>query len=964
MAASAYNILHDEVYREVYSKLERQDHEGLRFAPIGTAERILHPDKLRRFFQSLLEPTTSVIDQFNMTDDDLLTRVIERELHEFFAILIFAGCPILTARVCTTVLIANNTWPVKSRRKISFSSLPADREDLKELFQGDDIATDKFIGKQAYFCPVVIRKGEEVRVENTDYRRLPYLDGEQKLREGAFGKVYKVKICPHHFYDPSERSTNPEPLEIARKDYEISRDPNVEKERDIMEKIFAGSSTECPNILRNLGSLAFGPTNYSLFMPLAICDLQAYMMENYQARPNSIAEKKNLISCAMGLADGLSFLHKGMKTSEMEELVCYHMDLKPRNILIFQETEGGRPTRHIWKISDFGMARMKVRRHGKDVVGEQDVNSWFVRRSPIEGPSVSATRNPRADGTYLAPESTSQDRIMRADSDVWSLGCVLSVLFVYLEEGSKGVEEYTRARGDHDEAQGCDFFFLSSRRFRSMKVHPGVSKTHDHLIHKASERSHHEGEIVEFALRYLEDHVLQVDQSKRAGAEHVKKMLENTFKRYRRLEAVPPAPIPEGNASSQSWSERVRRTIRPSKTPPRGDAVGHGDLEQWYLANIEAAKGCEIAPDCSLVAYWTDRKISLYSSGSLSPNLAKPVAQHELTGDGYLWKSIRLTQSYLIASTTSPSFHCFIFNLAEGLEEGVFKICYVVELTQPAISKFAISPDSRTLACILKSGVDDRQPGSLFVADITDLIARVGRVDSNVPPGETPHEQSGSSSNIPNAKIWWTSTLRWPATEVTNLSFSKKDDIYFVVLPEPTVRRREHRISVVHINLETRDMDILPVQSQGLDSSTIAPLFTCFAPFHRETATCAIVTREKKFHIQNIGAQDLTGPIRRDIKKYRILRLMIGSCDEKMYALARESTNYRMLLLEMTVPRSINDELCPRELAHLPDLSENDQFTERLCDTDREKCILIAALVGRDQCAVYRVGLDGTGANA
>jgi serine/threonine protein kinase len=532
MTSNTYDNLCYEIYEQIYRRLERRDEERLRFAIKGTAKRVLHRDNLLRFFRSLLLPGNTAMNQFKLTEEDLVARMNERQLHDFLAILIFATCRIEAARTFTTKLVATDAWPVQDRRGKNICSLPADREELAELF-GNVVTADKFFTKQACFCAVVIRKREEVRIENHEGQRLPYLV-EQPLAKGSFGKVFKIRIAKGHFYDPQARTANLEPLDVARKDYLISSEFRAKGEREIMEKILTSSAQRCENILENYGGLEIGQTTYSLFMPLAICDLRAYMMEHHQTRPKTSMEKQKIILSAEGLAGGLNFLHNEMKTSDMEDLVCYHMDLKPSNILIFREKRGDE-TRNIWKLSDFGMARVKIRRRGQAGEREKDFNSWFLQRPKPQDPSLSATLNRRGEGTYLAPESISSMRSMNAESDVWSLGCVISVVFAYLEEGGEGVSRYQDARMQHANADGYDRFFLRDRRFRATQVHPTVSRWHSYLIDKASQRDPDEGDSVKFMLRYLEDAVFKVNQSRRRGVKEVQKMLLKTFKKYKIL---------------------------------------------------------------------------------------------------------------------------------------------------------------------------------------------------------------------------------------------------------------------------------------------------------------------------------------------------------------------------------------------------------------------------------------------
>ncbi|KAL4945255.1 hypothetical protein BDV06DRAFT_45168 [Aspergillus oleicola] len=954
MALNAYDELHNEVYNEIYSLLERKDRENLRFVPIGTAEHVLHADKLRRFFDTLIEPGRTTIDHFQMTNDELVARVRVRELHSVLAVLIIAACSLATARIVVIKLVVSETVELYQSRP-SANFLPMDREDLQRLFDGNGVDADKFLGKQAYFCPVQIRKKEETRIENTDHYRLPYLE-EQSLQKGSFGHVFRVKIAKGHFYDPIQKTTNLTPVELARKDYKVSDEFDAAGERQIMERILASSAWNCPNILRNLGSLAFGPTVYSLFMPLAICDLRAYMMNLHQTRPNSITEKAEIIRCALGLAGGLHFLHNEMKTSDLEQLVCYHMDLKPNNILIFRETGPDRQIRNIWKLSDFGMSRMKVRHSGGGFSGVSYVNSWFIRRSEPEDPSlISGTLNRRGEGTYLAPESLSPSRAMGTHSDVWSLGCVLSVLFAYMEDGSDGVKKYAEQRYRHDEAAGYDRFFVLSRGFKAAKPNRAIEKTHSYLIDRAHDRDAREGKIVKDALRYIEDQILEVDQPKRKSAKEVAIMLETTLKGYMQLPTDYGGNVPKTTTDSHSEGARhklfarIHRSI--SNTP-------NECLEKWSLSEAEPFKGCQISPDCSFVAYWTDRTILLYSGHSLNSSRGEAIAsvgQYSLESENCFWNSVRLTEKYLVASTTSTMFHCYIFDLQDG---GLYKEHLVVLRQQPAIAKLAISPDSQTVACALRSSEDDRKPGALLVLRLKEFCRKEREPAASISDAGSLERITSGPANAPSAKSWWKRTLHWPADNISRLSFSTSVDVYFMVRPELRAPKNRNVVYIAHINLETKDIHYLPIEARDLDSSSSARLFTAFAPFHRNATTCAIVTREKQLHIHDMAVNNNTDSIQVDIKNYRVMKLLIDLEDDRLYAVARQSANYRVVLVRMTIPRSNADDIRPTEIAQLEDFSEDDPFTMRITETGRQTSLLISSVVSSGRPAVRKIEIE------
>lgn len=513
---------------------------------------------------------------------------------------------------------------------------------------------------------MTITKGHEYRIEIPERERLPYLEETLKAK-GSFGAVYTVKIAKGHFFDPQTGSANGDPINIARKDYLVAEEPA--RDSEVMKQILSADRS-CKNIVDYLGSVALGLATYSLFMPLALCDLKDYMMELHKTNPNTVPEKAGFISSAHGLAGGLNFLHNGMRSTQGVNLVCYHMDLKPSNILIYQETSGG-VTHYIWKISDFGMSRVKVRHQGEGVGRESNFNSWFLRRPKAQEPSTSGTMNRRGEGTYLAPEAIAATPTMKTGSDVWSLGCVISVVFAYLEEGAAGVDRYSDNRGDLANADGYDRFFLRTRGWGTpFKSHPVVKEWHDRLIHQAKQRNCKEADAVEFMLRYLEHEVFK-EQSKRCNVTELETALRLTYEKYTRVDD-PSDPRteskdPAGAGINFIWRLRLWRPYKSQNGPEPSER-----FNRWLLDPREAFKGWCISPDGSLVSFWTDNKISLYTSQSLRLNekrVANLVPEFTLEDTRAIWKNISLTEEHLIAFTSGdrPQVHMHKMGIFKGL---------------------------------------------------------------------------------------------------------------------------------------------------------------------------------------------------------------------------------------------------------------------------------------------------------
>lgn len=549
MTTQNFESLCTYLYNEIFLKLERREDERLRFAPRGTTKRILHDHdgrNLKDFFRSLDAPDQSSSELFLLPENLFVERVKERKLYDFLGTLVFASCSITAARTFVRELVAVNDseWPVLDQEGKPLGVLPANRTQLQTLFQ-NVVDADKFLTKQGCFCAVVLRNKDEVKIEDLDCQRLPYLE-ETPVGEGSFGKVYRVVVAKGHFCDHSDPAFpyNVKPKAMARKDYVIADTNKAREEYEIMRQILNSTSRKCDNIVESLGCLEIG-NSYSLFMPLAICDLRAYMMVEHPNGPKTKEAREEIILCAAGLASGLHFLHNGIKSVELDDLVCYHMDLNPSNVLIFGERpDGGERIRQIWKLSDFGMARVKVRRHGHESERENDFNSLFIRRKKIHDPSLSGTINRRGEGTYLPPESIASTATMKTSSDVWALGCVISVVLTYMVAGAEGLRQYQDARGDYERADGYDRFFLRGHTFSRAEVHPEVKAWHKKLKARVLKQNETEGQAIAYMLDFLEGSVLKVAQEKRCSAKVVKTELEKTFKMYREISELRRGSIP------------------------------------------------------------------------------------------------------------------------------------------------------------------------------------------------------------------------------------------------------------------------------------------------------------------------------------------------------------------------------------------------------------------------------------
>ncbi|KAI2606277.1 kinase-like domain-containing protein [Hypoxylon fragiforme] len=217
---------------------------------------------------------------------------------------------------------------------------------------------------------------------------------------------------------------------MARKDFK-NRDEFRTEIENIKQIFFTLRKSE--NILEAFDGLQLGDSQFSLFMPYSQWDLGVWM-EKHPFPVNTPTEKANILRSATSLADGLEFLHSGMTDRNHRRIICYHRNFKPGNILVFPDDRDS--SQFIWKICDFGISSIKSLRPHTETDGTDSNSSSF--QSDVNA------MNPRVDSTYLGPESMKNMSIMTEKNDIWSLGCIISVVLTYLELGWMGVGDYSK----------------------------------------------------------------------------------------------------------------------------------------------------------------------------------------------------------------------------------------------------------------------------------------------------------------------------------------------------------------------------------------------------------------------------------------------------------------------------------------------------------------------------------------
>lgn len=444
-------------------------------------------------------------------------------------------------------------------------------------------------------------------------------------------------------------------LELARKDFVLTaRDGAYDREREVLREIVRNVRNNS-NIMESWGSLEFG-TTYSLFMPLANCDLMEYMESRTQ--PQSFGEKAAFVKCAVDLAGAIDFLHEQLVSPNYEKLSCFHMDLKPQNILVVIRKSDGV---HTWKLSDFNMSRVKGRKNPGLQPNRSptfyDINKLFKQEKPIVPTSSlgDTTVNRRGTGTYLAPEACIGDSV-QAESDIWSLGCVISIVFTYMCEGFSGVQGFSKLRSLKSRDLTDCFFTLSRKRdlpkISDAVLNDGVPRWLKQL--RTTQPTDSEKAILEDLTRFLEKQVFVIDPARRRSttADQIRAKLVDAFNGYRKIPEPrfepPTSPRPRSifgilRSPTKVNSSTVLRPIRlkTNLDPPLITGVLGSDACPLVCATSRKLKAFQVHHITSEVA--TD---NLVESESVSPlNITLSWSKHVAA-------SIR----YVIAATDSEEF--------------------------------------------------------------------------------------------------------------------------------------------------------------------------------------------------------------------------------------------------------------------------------------------------------------------
>lgn len=236
-----------------------------------------------------------------------------------------------------------------------------------------------------------------------------------------------------------------------------------------------------PNIIKLLGSYTYRD-NHNFIFPLARGGTLADFLN--QSRPDVFKPDEKIMIALSGLCSALSTVHDLFSDDHTLLAIGCHHDLKPGNILIDGDA---------FLLADFGLSRFK------------------------ESTEDSKTSYKSVGGYYVAPEcedvneveSLVGKRIIGRKSDIWSLGCIMTEVLIFMKRGVEGVKMFESSRSYRVEKS-------LFRRFHRgpNQSEPAVEAQLKELSEKANTRS-------ESMLIKLIKQILQLDPEIRPKAKEV-----------------------------------------------------------------------------------------------------------------------------------------------------------------------------------------------------------------------------------------------------------------------------------------------------------------------------------------------------------------------------------------------------------------------------------------------------------
>ncbi|KAI0505639.1 kinase-like domain-containing protein [Xylaria bambusicola] len=273
----------------------------------------------------------------------------------------------------------------------------------------------------------------------------------------------------------------------------------------------------------------------------------------------------------LGFLHDTQFLEPAQPTlvvpNEKEKRYGIHGDIKPGNILYFEQDQNGDGSGlGLFKISDFGITGF---------------HSALTRsRQPPTGP-----HSP----TYRAPEFGVLAAYLSRKYDIWSLGCVLLQFLTWLMSGPNGLRQFDEARLNEMDQNNLNFkedkFFMTTQNGEAghkVSVQEHIGKLQSKIT---------KGNYLHDCLALIRDRMLRIDVANRANCNEIHECLASYYKKCLQdknyaIDILPSLQEPASSAPIRSQVPGILVTSHSANAPSE---VSDDTAEADQVSDISTA---------------------------------------------------------------------------------------------------------------------------------------------------------------------------------------------------------------------------------------------------------------------------------------------------------------------------------------------------------------------------------------
>ena len=308
-----------------------------------------------------------------------------------------------------------------------------------------------------------------------------------------------------------------------------------------LAEILLACPTKHRNILKTTACVRHDDGSHSLFSDYCETDLR-HLMEEHD--PSDVyLQPKIFLSKLVDLAGALRHFHTAIEVDGDKKVLC-HLDLNPENILVDGSLDSDD---YQLKLTDL---------HVSQILG-------------AEGDEY--TRPPVNEFGVCTPPELEGEAEVNPSCDIWSLGCVLALVFVWSAGWRAGLKRFQEKRCENDRP---DCFFI--RENEELKVNPAVAECLQDAVDKmADDKSL--AEPFQALYHLLVDDMLCIRPEDRESTKYV----------YNQLRKIVDMCDPSNKTESESLDPPSSRRLSPSRTAPPSERPATGTASSDHQSTEE-----------------------------------------------------------------------------------------------------------------------------------------------------------------------------------------------------------------------------------------------------------------------------------------------------------------------------------------------------------------------------------------